>query len=201
MERWLRFGLKQLLRLHLHLQLHSPFSFPFPFWLWGVRPFCRATMRAKEIKIENSFISIFWQWLGSASLRKNKINSKLTRNRVERIGQRTEAKPNQTKHISVVFLSLSPSVSASLCICVFVAGTAPNFFEMAKKMCQVPVVDLAWTCYNFHLLPLSTPCSCALHLSPAPSSPHVLSAFIALFINEARMCWIVLIGAFATIEP
>lgn len=184
MERWLRFGLKQLLRLHLHLQLHSPFSFPFPFWLWGVRPFCRATMRAKEIKIENSFISIFWQWLGSASLRKNKINSKQSReNRAANWGK---TEPNET-YFSCLSLSLSLCICLSLCMCVCCWDCAQ--------------LDLAWTCYNFHLLPLSTPCSCALHLSPAPSSPHVLSAFIALFINEARMCWIVLIGAFATIEP
>lgn len=117
MERWLRFGLKQLLRLHLHLQLqlHSPFSFPFPFWLWGVRPFCRATMRAKEIKIENSFISIFWQWLGSASLRKNKINSKQSReNRAANWGK---TEPNET-YFSCLSLSLSLCICLSLCMCV-----------------------------------------------------------------------------------
>lgn len=157
-------------------------------------------MRAKEIKIENSFISIFWQWLGSASLRKNKINSKQTREWAAK--PKLNWSKTQTKHFSVVFVtSLCLSLAFLFCVCLRVCVCESVWFwDCAQllwnghKMCQV-LVDLAWTCYNFHLFTaFYTPFLFFLSLSPL--SPFlVVSAFVAVKINEARMCWIVLIGA------
>lgn len=155
-------------------------------------------MRAKEIKIENSFISIFWQWLGSASLRKNKINSKQTREWAAKPNW-TEANPNETFFSCLCDQFVSFTCSLVLCVfgwvceCVWFWDCAQLLWN-GHKMCQV-LVDLAWTCYNFHLFSaFYTPFLFFLSLSPL-SSLLVVSAFVAVKINEARMCWIVLIGA------
>jgi len=167
-------------------------------------------MRAKEIKIENSFISIFWQWLGSASLRKNKINSKQT--------QEWATKPNETKHFSVVFVA---SLCLSLVCCVFenmwVSVCVCIWTELFGRQGMCPT-SVKW--------PQNVPSACwlGLNLLQFPSIPAfyasfaidfvvlvvfivvvvvvvVVFAFIWIQINEPRMCWIVLIGAFATIAP
>lgn len=147
-------------------------------------------MRAKEIKIENSFISIFWQWLGSASLRKNKINSKQTREWAAKPNW-TEANPNETFFSCLCdqFLSFTWSLVLFVCVCV-VLGLRPTSVKWPQN-----VPSACWLGLNLLQFP-----SIAAFYAPflfflSLSSLLVVSAFVALKINEARMCWIVLIGA------
>lgn len=129
------------------------------------------TMSAKEIKIENSFISIFWQWLGSASLRKNKINSSSrslprremgSRPRNEKLFSCLSTSPHRVR---TRLPSRSPGLRSRLSV-----------IKCAK--CQVTALS-AWTCYSFFLSRLSLLCNevCAFISLASKSKPLLVIGY------------------------